>query len=179
MAGVSKEQTRQRWITFADAYITFNDAIKAAKLAGYKGKTNASLSVAASRLLAREDFQELMEERRQAMKAESRLPADNLVMVRDRIAIEREDKRQFLWNLANECAKTVTTQDVAEHIDSDGNTVRTITITESVFRPREAIEAIAKLNEMDGDILPPKAPPGGGGGLSIEQLLLSITQNNH
>ena len=178
--GYSKEQTRQRWTTFADAFITFNDGVKAAKLAGYKGKNKASLSVSASRLLANPEFQELLEERREALKAEGLLPASNPVMVRERIAIEREDKRQFLWSLANECARTIRTEDIAEHIDEDGATVRTITVTESVFKPREAIEAIAKLNEMDGDIMPPNVPPGGGGGgLSIEQLLLSITQNNH
>lgn len=176
----TREETREKWITFADAIITLDGSPgEAARIAGYKGK-KATLAATASRLLAHEEVQEIIAQRREALKAEGNLPATKHEQIREHLAIGREDKRQFLWSLANECARTIRTEDIAEHIDEDGATVRTITVTESVFKPREAIEAIAKLNEMDGDIMPPNVPPGGGGGgLSIEQLLLSITQNNH
>jgi hypothetical protein len=174
----SKEKTLEKWRTFADAVIMTGKPTEAARLAGYKGASNV-LSATASRLMARDDMKEMIAARRAELKAEGTLPATDRGLVRERIKIETQDKREFLWNLANECGKTVRTEDIDEHMDEEGTLIRTVTVTESVFRPREAIEAIAKLNEMDGDITPPKVAPGQGGGLSIEQLLLSITQNNH
>jgi phage terminase small subunit len=174
----TRAETQEKWRTFADAVIMTDKPIEAAKLAGYKGANNV-LAATASRLMARDDMKEMIAARRAELKAEGTLPATDLAMVRERIKIETQDKREFLWNLAKECSKTIRSEEVAEHLDEEGTLVRTVVITESVFKPREAIEAIARLNEMDGDIAPPKVPPGQGGGLSIEQLLLSITQNNH
>lgn len=171
-----REATLEKWRTFAEGYINTGQGRKAAKLSGYKGN-DKTLDVTASKLLKKPEVKKMIAERRAELKAKGGLPAGDLELERERIAISTEDKREFLWNLAKECGKTVRGQDVAEHIDQSGNTVRTITIIESVFKPKEAIEAIRALNEMDGDIVPPKAPPGGG--LSIEQLLLSITQNNN
>lgn len=174
----TKLATLEKWKTFAEAYIMLGGKPQeAAKIAGYKG-SNATLSASASRLLASEQMQKIIADRRAELKAQGNLPSTAPELVRERLAIELQDKREFLWGLAHECAKTVTTRDVDEYMDENGTLIRTVTITESVFRPREAIEAIAQLNEMDGDIMPPK-PAAGAGSFSIEQLLLSITQNNH
>lgn len=174
----TKLATLEKWKTFAEAYIMLGGKPQeAARIAGYKG-SNQTLSVTASKLLARDDIKKIIADRRAELKANGNLPSTAPEFVRERLAIERQDKREFLWGLARECAKTVTTKEVDEYMDDNGTLIRTVTITESVFRPREAIEAIAQLNEMDGDIMPPK-PQAGAGSFSIEQLLLSITQNNH
>lgn len=178
MASETRPATLEKWKTFAEAYIMLGEKPQeAARIAGYSGN-NPTLSATASRLLARDEVRRLIDDRRAQLRAQGNLPATTPELVRERLAISFQDKREFLWGLAHECAKVVELRDVDEHMDENGTLIRTTTITTSMFRPKEAIEAIAQLNEMDGDIAPPK-PQAGAGGFSIEQLLLSITQNNH
>ena len=173
----NREATLAKWGVFVEAMINTGQPSKAAKLAGYKGADNV-LAASASRLLANPEIKKMLAKRRAELKAAGALAVNDPQLVRERMSIDTQDKREFLWGLAHDCGKIVRTEDVGEHIDEEGTLIRTVTITERVFMPGPAIEAIAQLNEMDGDIQPPKAPVQNGG-FSIEQLLLSITQNNH
>jgi hypothetical protein len=165
----TKEATAARYRLFAEAMVNTGKPMESARIAGFQG-TDKALAVTANRLKKHPKVQAIIAEIREELK--------DVPTLADKIRIDTQGKREFLWNLAHICARVDSTQDVEEEICGDGTIIRTIKVVETVFRAREAIEAIAKLNEMDGDIAPPKQPAGGGGMLSIEQLVLAVTQNN-
>jgi phage terminase small subunit len=159
----------EKYGVFAEAHIATGDGVKAAKEAGYKGNAK-TLAVTASRLLKNPKVKAILK----AIRKEIKTPAQ---IVCEKIRVDTEMKREFLWDLAKECAKVVRAEEeIGEYVDSDGQTVKTLKVVESVYKPREAIDAIAKLNEMDGDIAPaPTGAPGFGSGFTIEQAIMNIT----
>jgi len=184
--GTSKT-TKSKWARFARAYVLSGCGVTSAEKAGYKGK-RASLAVASSRLLKKTEVRNMIEGIQAELKGKpiptpvpttapipinfevaKKLAEDKIV--HHRMVVETEDKRALLWKIANICAEVEVNEDIQEEVDDDGLVTRIITRTERVFMPETAINAIDKMNQMDGDIQTPGAATGG---LSIESLLLSI-----
>jgi hypothetical protein len=168
-------ETVRKWELFAEAYVLSGNGAEAAHAAGYKGKNNATLAVAGSRLLKKPEVKAMIAEIRKGIKTKP-IPVDMEVVEHQRktgqMRVDTEDKRALLWRVANICAEMRVDEDIQEEEQDDGSTLRIITRTERVFMPETTINAIDKLNVMDGDN---KAPGGGNtSDLSIENLLLSI-----
>jgi len=167
-------ETVRKWELFAEAYILMGNSAKAAQAAGYKGKA-ASLAVAGSRLLKKPEVKQMIAKIRREVKAKP-IPINTEVAInlekQQKMRVDIEQKRALLWEVATICARIDVEEDIQEEVDDDGLTTRIITRTERVFMPETTINAIDKLNVMDGDN---KAPGGGStSDLSIENLLLSI-----
>jgi hypothetical protein len=169
----TRTKTEAKYLKFAEAWVNTQDGPKAAKIAGYKGKKK-TLSVTASKLLKHSRVKEFI----QIIQAEIKGPDPDQELL-EKLRVGTEEKRDFLWRLANQCAREVYDEDVDER-EIDGEKVRVVTITKTIFRPKEAIDAINSLNEMDGDI---RTPKGGGnlpgtGNVSIENLMMAIGVSN-
>ncbi len=171
----TKAATQEKYQLFAEALIQTGEPARAAKLAGYTGTTKV-LAVTASKLAKKPEIKKMIAARRKELKTRGELAVNDPQVLLEKLRVGTEEKREFLWDLAHDCRKIVYKEDIDEHTEADGTKVRTIRITESVFRPREAIECIVAMNEMDGDIAPPKEGGGGGPHLTIEQLLLVYNQ---
>jgi len=170
-------ETVRKWELFAEAYILMGNSAKAAQAAGYRGKA-ASLAVAGSRLLKKPEVKQMIAKIRKAVK-EKPVPVPIEVIEREQheeargtMRVETEDKRSLLWEVACHNGRVVTSEDIQEEMDDEGCTTRIITRTERIFDSQGCINAIAAMNQMDGDIKAPGA--AGGAGLSIENLLSSI-----
>ncbi len=165
--------TDEKYQTFAEVYVNTGVGEQAAKKAGYKGK-GSSLRVTASRLLKNPKVMAKISDVRDALKNPVQAELDD-------IHIDTQAKRQALWRIQQDCSRVVRNEEVIdEYVDSDGRDVKTIRVIESVFKPKEAIEAIGMLNEMDGDTMP-KGAGGGkgaplGGGFTIEQAIIQLQQ---
>lgn len=173
--GTTRKETLARWELFAEAYLASdNNGTEAARAAGFKG-SNGTLAVSANRLLKKPEVKKMLAKLRKALKAK---PIPITKEVGERIAAQEarvvglEDKRAMLWKVASACSELRVDEDIEIIEEDDGSTTRIITRTERVFMPETTINAIDKLNQMDGDIKTPGAAAGGG--LSIENLLLSI-----
>jgi phage terminase small subunit len=109
----------------------------AARAAGYKGNT-ATLGAVASENLNKPHVGDEIR-RRQAE-------------IRKRLEITTQAKRQRLWELAHECAKSEeVSRSESVQTMPDGTVVKTIRVVYSVIDATNAIRAIAELNRMDGD----------------------------
>jgi hypothetical protein len=175
--GASRKDTLKRWELFADAYVSSGNGAESAKVAGYKG-SKQTLAVAGNRLLKKPEVKKMLAAIRKAVKAKPIpiTPAVAQQLAHDEAHQERvvglEEKRALLWKVANKCSEFHVDEDIQEVEEDDGSTTRIITRTERVFMPETTINAIDKMNQMDGDIKTPGA--GSGNSLSIENLLLSI-----
>ena len=171
-------KTIRKWEIFAEAYVDSKCGAKAAKVAGYTGKNNASLSAAGSRLLKKPEVKKIIASIRKELKAKP-VPVPIEVIQREEhnatrgtMRVETEDKRALLWEVACHNGRVVTEEDIQEEIDDEGCTTRIITRTERVFDSQGCINAVSAMNIMDGDVKTPATGPGNN--LSIENLLLSI-----
>ncbi len=138
---------RERMSRFAEYFVqNGGNARDAARKAGYSTASQNSLDVTASRLLRNPKVIAHMERIRSEIKEAGTARQVN------QVRIDTQDKRQFLWKLAQDCGRIVREEEISEHEDAQGRLIRTITATERVFMPRDAIDAIHELNEMDGDL---------------------------
>jgi ribosomal protein S25 len=183
-------KTQAKWALFAEHYVLTGCGNKAAKAAGYGGK-DASLRVTGTRLLKNPQVRDLIDTIQREVKAKPLKPkpakkANKPVVIgelldqqleqteaaRQRVRIDTEDKRELLWEVACHNGRVVTSEDIEEREEMDGSLTRVILRTERIFDSQGCINAVLAMSQIDGDI---KAPgQGTGGGLSIENLLLSI-----
>ena len=172
--------TEEKYRTFAEVYINSGNGSKAAKLAGYAGNAQ-TLASTASRLLKNRKVIHWIKTLRAEIKRQpvNAAPTDPdpvpTTALCTAIRINTQDKRELLWRIANDCARIVRDEEeISEYVDSEGRLVKVMRVVESMYRPREAIDAIVRLNEMDGDIKTPKDAPPPGAGLNIESLLMLV-----
>ena len=176
----TSDRTKAKWGLFAEAYVLTGCGKEAAKQAGYKGKPT-SLAVAGSRLLRNPVVRDMIAKIKRELKAQP-IPINPAVAeqmasdqaARKTVRVETEDKRSLLWEVACHNGRVVCDEDIQEEIDDEGCTTRIITRTERVFDSQGCINAVLAMSQLDGDIKAPGAATGGG--LSIENLLLSIGQ---
>ena len=125
-------------LLFVENYIlTGGNGSASARAAGYRGKTATLGAVAHENLNKPHIWDEIA--RRQAE-------------LRERLEISTQAKRELLWAIANQCARTkeiTRTTEVDE--TADGVVVKTIHSLHALFDPAAAIKAIRELNRMDGD----------------------------
>lgn len=172
--GTTRKETLKRWELFSEAYLASDgNGTDAARTAGFKG-SNGTLAVAANRLLKKPEVKQMLAKLQKAIKSKpipiTREVGEQMAAQAARV-IGLEEKRAMLWKVAEACSELRVDEDIELIQEDDGSTTRIITRTERVFMPETTINAIDKLNQMDGDI---KTPGAGGGGLTIENLLLSI-----
>jgi hypothetical protein len=174
----SKPTADEKYRVFAEAYINTGVQAEAAKLAGYRGNTQ-SLKVTGSKLLKHPKVVTILAELRAEIKTESQVLCEEL-------RVGTHEKRMFLWELAHDCRKIVREdEELSEHVDATGALVKIVRTVERVFRPREAIDCIVAMNEMDGDV--PTGKDGGGKpgqsqyppGMTIEQAVMTVIYGNN
>jgi hypothetical protein len=167
-------ETVRKWEIFSEAYVLSGNGAAAAGAAGYKGKS-ATLAVSANRLLKKPEVQAMVAKIQEEVKAKP-IPVTAEVAqhmeTKAGIRVDTQDKRALLWMVANKCAESRVDEDIEVTEQDDGSTLRVVTRTIRMFMPETTINAIGKMNQMDGDIKAPGA--GNTSGLSIENLLLSI-----
>jgi len=141
---------------FVEHFIATGGKVKeSARLAGYSAKNEQQLEVTASRVLRHKDVQKAIAERRQKFMDET---------------FGTQEKRLFLWELAQRCGRPKTTREL-KVIERDGKKVEQEIITIEVFDARAAIDAIDKLNKMDGDYAPAGGDPEDKAKFTIEETL--------
>lgn len=150
----------QRQTLFVEYYVQNGGrGATAARAAGYKGNPQTLGSVAHENL-NRPYIREAIERRQHE--------------IRDQVTIATQDKRQKLWEIAQECARVeVCGQSIDVTRDADGAVTRVVRQQLRIKDARTAIEAIRELNKMDGDYAQPRREQSA---FSIENALLMLQE---